>query len=133
MAKPESRQYPRAKIKWPVLIKAGKNSIDAVTLNVTPNGVFISCPKPLRLNEKIELTITAPDFKRSIEAAAEVVWSNKYGPDDEISPRGMGVQFTKISSGDRKFIAEVVLNHFKSKDLEPRFLETLKTIVIEAD
>jgi uncharacterized protein (TIGR02266 family) len=129
----EGRRYPRAKIKWPVVVKAGKATIDAVTLNITPSGVFISCPKPLRLSEIFELTITAPDYKRSITATAEVVWSNKYGPDDEVSPRGMGVQFTKISSEDRKFLAEAVLSHFKSKDLEPKFLETLKTIVIEPD
>ena len=133
MTPPGSRQYPRAKIKWPVEIKANQGTIDAVTLDVTPSGVFIGCPKPLGLNEVLELVINVPDGDRRISATAEVVWSNKYGPDDEITPRGMGVQFTKISSDDRKFIAEAVLSHFKDEDIEPKFLETLKTIVIEPD
>ena len=44
-----------------------------------------------------------------MKASVEVVFSNKYGPDDDISPRGMGVRFLNISGGERKVIAEEVL------------------------
>jgi hypothetical protein len=49
------------------------------------------------------MTINAPS--RSFEAKGLVVWSNIYGRDDEITPRGMRVRFIKISSQDRLFIA----------------------------
>jgi hypothetical protein len=66
-----------------------------------------------------------------LKASAEVVWSNIYGPDDEISPRGMGVRFIKMPSETRKFIAQASLEHFKSVNLEPELLQTLSTLVID--
>ena len=75
--------------------------------------------------------INAPD--QPIEAKAEVIWSNIYGPDDDISPRGMGVRFIEISGEHRRVIAKVALEHLKSKKVDPRELEALQTLVIDAD
>ena len=127
----EKRLYPRGKYKWPVVFKTERSSINGVTLNVGPDGVFVSCHKPARLNEVGELTINIPDTNNSIKAQAEVVWSNIYGPDDEITPRGMGVRFIRISSEDRKFIATAVLGQLKSLEVDPALLNTLSTLIIE--
>jgi uncharacterized protein (TIGR02266 family) len=129
----ERRVYPRAKIKWPVKVKTDKETMDGVTSDVTPNGVFIHCNKPLRLNVLFEMAINIPNSEHSITAKAEVVWSNRWGPDDEISPRGMGVRFVKITSEARKFIARAVINNLKSKEVAPELLQTLQTLVIEID
>ena len=129
----ERRIYPRAKIKWPVKLETDNGTMDGVTSDVTPNGVFIHCQKPLKLNVVFEMAIDIPNSKHSIEAKAEVVWSNRWGPDDEISPRGMGVRFVKISSEARKFIARAAMNHLKSKEDAPELLQTLQTLVIEID
>jgi uncharacterized protein (TIGR02266 family) len=129
----ERRVYPRAKIKWPVKVKTNKETMDGVTSDVTPNGVFIRCNKPLRLNVVFEMAISIPNSEHSITAKAEVVWSNRWGPDDEISPRGMGVRFVKITSEARKFIARAVMSNLKSKEVSPELLQTLQTLVIEID
>ena len=129
----ERRAYPRAKIKWAVTVKTDKGTMDGVTSDVTPNGVFIHCQKPLRLNVVFEMAIDIPNSEHSITAKAEVVWSNRWGPDDEISPRGMGVRFVKISSEARKFIARAAMNNLKSKEVAPELLQTLQTLVIEMD
>jgi uncharacterized protein (TIGR02266 family) len=129
----ERRDYPRAKIKWPVKVKTDKGTMDGVTSDVTPNGVFIHCQKPLRLNVVFEMAIDIPNSEHSITAKAEVVWSNRWGPDDEISPRGMGVRFVKISSEARKFIARTAMNNLKSNEVAPELLQTLQTLVIEID
>ncbi len=129
----ERRDYPRAKIKWPVKVKTDKGTMDGVTSDVTPNGVFIHCQKPLKLNVVFEMIINIPNSKSSLTAKAEVVWSNRWGPDDEISPRGMGVRFVKISSEARKFIARAAMNNLKSKEVAPELLQTLQTLVIEID
>jgi hypothetical protein len=81
----ERRVYPRAKIKWPVKVKTDKGSMDGVTSDLTPNGVFIHCQKPLRLNVVFEMIIKIPNSEQSLEAKSEVVWSNRWGPDDEIA------------------------------------------------
>jgi hypothetical protein len=72
------------------------------------------------------MSINAPE--KSLHVKAEVVWSNKYGPDDEINPRGMGVRFLKISSQDRKFIAREV----KQNGGGTSELEKLETITIDS-
>jgi len=127
----DRRGYPRAKLKWPVAIQTEEGSTEGVTRNITPDGCFITCRRPLRLNVVFVLTIKIPKSKGSIKATAEVVWSNIYGPDDEISPRGMGVRFIKISSEARKFIAQASLEHFKSLNVEAELLQTLSTLVID--
>ena len=127
----DRRGYPRANIKWPVEAKTAGKTIEGVTSNVTPNGVFIHCNEPFRLNEVFEMCISIPDSNHSLNARAEVVWSNKYGPDDDISPRGMGVRFLRISSETRKFIARAALDYLKSKKVAPELLQTLSTLVID--
>ena len=86
----------------------------------------------LRINDVVELSIDIPNSNQTLKARAEVIWSNRYGPDDEISPRGMGVRFIRITSEARKFIAQSALNYFKSKEVAPELLQTLKTLVIDA-
>jgi len=127
----DRRVYPRAKLKWPVKIKTDEGVMEGVTLDITPDGCFISCRKPLKLNVVFDMAIKVPKSKAILKASAEVVWSNIYGPDDEISPRGMGVRFTEIDSKARKFIAQASLEHFKSVDLDSELLQTLSTLVID--
>ena len=78
--------------------------MEGVAVNVNTSSAFIRCSNPLRLNQVFDIIINAPE--RTLSAKAEVVWSNIYGPDDEITPRGMGVRFVNISSEDRKLIAQ---------------------------
>jgi uncharacterized protein (TIGR02266 family) len=129
----ERRIYPRAKINWPVEIKTDRGAMDGVTSNVTPNGVFIHCQKPLKLNVVFEMDLKIPKSDQTISAKAEVIWSNRWGPDDEITPRGMGVRFVKISSEARKFIARAALSYLKSKKIEPELFQTLETLIIDID
>jgi len=129
----EKRDYPRAEIKWQAVVKTDQGTMDGVTSNVTPNGVFIHCQKPLRLNEVFELTINIPNSDQALTAKVEVTWSNRWGPDDEISPRGMGVRFVEISGESRKFIAREALNYLKSEEIAPELLQTLQTLIIDVD
>ena len=127
----DRRAYPRGKYKWPVVFKAENRTVSGVTLNIGPDGCFISCQEPLRLNQVGELTIKIPDSNHTVKASGEVVWSNIYGPDDEISPRGMGVRFIRIASEDRKFIATAVLGQLKTLKVDPALLNTLSTLIID--
>ena len=81
----------------------------------------------------VDMVITAPYESQSVKA--EVVWSNIYGPDDNINPRGMGVRFLAISGEDRKVIAKAVMQHLKSskEDIDPKHLQTLQTLIIEPE
>ena len=127
----DGRGGPRIKIKWPVTVKTAEDSMDGVSFDLGADGAFVSCARPLRLNEVFDMVINAPD--QAIEAKAEVIWSNIYGPDDDITPRGMGVRFIQISGEHRRVIAKVALEHLKSEKVDPRELEALQTLVIDSD
>ena len=127
----EQRDYPRAKLKWYVEAKSAGGTIDGVTLSINPDGAFISCPKPLRLNEVFDMAMKVPGLDRQIMATAEVVWSNIYGPNDEITPRGMGVRFVSISGQDRTFIAKASLDALKTTVMDPTLLRSLETLIID--
>ncbi len=128
-----TEQVIKAKLKWPVSIKANGNSSDGVTLNLSTNGAYIKCAKPLRLNEVFDMTLQVPNSKDSIEAEVEVVLSNVYGPDDEISPRGMIVRFLELSSEDRRTIAKAIFKHLESdkETVDPEKLQALQTLTID--
>lgn len=128
-----TQYYPKARIKWAVLIENGEHSFEGVTLILNPNGAYIGCAKPLNLYQVCNVTIKVPDSDNPIKATAEVVFSNKYGPDDNISPRGMVVRFLNISGEDRKVIAKEVLQNIESEKMDSHSLQALKTIVIDQE
>ena len=128
-----SEQALKAKLKWPVSIKANGSSSEGVTLNLSTNQAYIRCAKPLTLNEVFEMTLQVPNSDDPIEAEVEVVLSNIYGPDDEICPRGMIVRFLELSSEDRRTIAKAIFQQLESDNVEidPKKLQTLQTLTIE--
>ena len=133
MAEEENRAYPRAMLKWAVLTKVDGKVIEGVTKDISVSGAYVCCAKPLKLNVVLNMIIKAPD--KSLSVKAEVVWSNIYGPDDNINPRGMGVRFLTISGEDRKVIAKAVMQQLKldKEEIDPKLLQTLETTIIEKD
>jgi hypothetical protein len=74
------------------------------------------------------MVINAPE--KPLNVKAEVVWANTHGPDEEITPRGMGVRFMNITGEDRTIIARVVAKHLAKhrmpEDLQTSMLDTLE-------
>jgi len=128
-----NEQVFKAKIKWHVSIKANGSSSEGVTVNLSTNGAYIRCVKPLRLNEVFDMTLQVPNSDDAIKAQVEVVLSNMYGPDDQISPRGMIVRFLDLADEDRRIIAKAIFKHLESDrdKVDPKKLQTLQTLTIE--
>ena len=116
---------PRANLRWQVNALTPEGQLEGVTKDISTRGAYVCCARPLRLNEVFHMSINSPE--KSLNVKAEVVLSNIHGPDDEITPRGMGVRFLKISSQDRKFIAKEVS---QQSDDAIEF-EKLETITLE--
>jgi hypothetical protein len=128
-----TEQVFKAKLKWHVSIKANGSSSEGVTVNLSTNGAYIRCEKPLRLYEVFDLTLQVPNSDDAIKAQVEVVLSNMYGPDDQISPRGMIVRFLDLADEDRRIIAKAIFKHLESDrdKVDPKKLQTLQTLTIE--
>ena len=133
MVEQENRVYPRGRFKWAVSAKVDDRVIEGVTKDISVSGAYVCCANPLRLNVVFDMLIKAPD--KSLSAKAEVVWSNIYGPDHSINPRGIGIRFLAISEEDRKIIAKAVMKHLQSskEDLDPKHLQSLQTLIIKPD
>lgn len=104
---PETKSTSRAQVKWPVTMDTGEGSADGVITNINNNGAFIRCRRPLRLTETCKLTIESSD-RQIQDVLAEVVWTNIYGPDDDLSPRGMGVRFTGLPETEQRLLRKLI-------------------------
>ena len=125
MLEQENRIYPRGELTWPISAQAGGSVIEGVTRNIGVSGAYVCCARPLRLNEVFDMVINTPDKPLNIKA--EVVWSNIYGPDDKINPRGMGVRFIEISDEARRLITHEVTDN----NLVQEASEYLNTLELE--
>jgi hypothetical protein len=104
--KQERRQYLRAKVSWPVSIRTEKETLERVTYNISPIGAFICGLSLLELHEVVDMIISASDLQ--IEVKARVVWTSNQVPPEEYMPRGMGVEFVKISDEDQETISSFI-------------------------
>jgi len=118
------KKYLKAGVKWYVSAQSAERYVDGVTKEISSRQAYILCKKPFRLNEIVEVIIVAPE--RYLEFKAEVVWSNIYGYDDDITPRGMGVRFLRISEEDQKYISDMIEEHLVASDY-------VKDITTDAD
>jgi len=123
MFRKPDRIFFKPKPQWPISAEVGGRVIYGEAKDISPFGAFIRCRKPLNLNEIFDMIVDTPG--KSLNIKAEVVWSNIYGPDDNITPRGMGVRFVKISNEDRKLI-EKELGQYEIGKEASDFLDTLE-------
>jgi Tfp pilus assembly protein PilZ len=72
-------------------------------------GIFVQCRQPASLNLKLKLLLEFPNLDNPIEVWGEVVWTNMYGPDDAITPRGMGVKFLQEDTDILRTLGEMAL------------------------
>jgi len=113
------RRYPRAELRWPIVISNKRGTIVGETRNIGVDGAFLFCPEPLKKREALKLFIMAPD-RRALEIPARVIWSNQYGPEEDVPPLGMGVRFEGISDEDRDFVSNLVSDHLKKQGIDWR-------------
>jgi len=123
MFKRQNNICPRPELKWSVSAQVGGGIMHGETKDISLQGAFIRCRNPLNLNEVFDMVVDVPE--KSLNVRAEVVWSNIHGPDDKITPRGMGVRFVKISNEDRRIIAQK-LDHYAVGQEACDYLDTLE-------
>ena len=85
--------------------------LGSVITNMSTTGVFVRTPQPLEKGAEVEISFLLPGTKKEIKTKAVVRWSS--GPEagkkrDPGSPQGMGLQFVKMSSPQRKMVNKYV-------------------------
>jgi len=110
----ERRIQPRAEIKWPVTLLSTQAKIDGEIQNVSPSGAFVSCKEPPPVEGSFFVIIKPPD-RQTLSVAGKVIWSTILEPKEGDSSLGIGIQFTNMTPGDRKFLNNLVTLHYKEK------------------
>ena len=98
----------RARLDWPVSIHIEEESFERSTFDIGPDGAFVRGLSLLELYEVFDMTVIGPD--RPIKTKARVVWSRNEavaGVEKDM-PRGMGVEFIKISDEDWNFVSSFI-------------------------
>jgi hypothetical protein len=106
----ERRLQPRIEIRWPVTVLTAKTTIEAEIHNVSPSGAFIWC-KDISLLEGSFFIIIKPPERQSISVAGRAVWSTILNSSESGTSLGVGVQFTNVTLGDRRFLTQLVESH----------------------
>jgi len=115
----EKRRYPRAQIRLPVVFDTAQQLLTGETINIGADGVFISCKDPLRENQIFNLAIIdVPLLNCRLVATARVIWSNVHPPTVGFLPKGMGVQFIRISEEEQKYLSVAVSEHLRIENQE---------------
>ena len=110
----ENRAKPRIEIRWPVTMLTTQEKIEGEIHNVSPSGAFISCKEPPPLEGSFFIIIKPPN-RQTMSVAGKVIWSTIIQPSGGASSLGVGVQFTDMTPGDRKFLSQTVARHYRKK------------------
>lgn len=106
--------YLKVDVKYPVIVLTADGQIQGETKNISTHQAFVRCKDPLRLYDVASMSIQFSKDE-SLLAEGEVIWSNRYGPDDDITPRGMVVRFTRLSPNERKRLHDTIVKQYKKK------------------
>lgn len=111
----ERRLQPRIEIRWPVKVLTTQMTIEAEIHNVSTSGAFISCKDVPPLEGSFFIIIKPPE-RQTISVAGRAVWSTTLHTNESGTSLGVGVQFTNITLGDRRFLSQLVKGHTNKKN-----------------
>jgi Tfp pilus assembly protein PilZ len=110
----ERRLQPRIEIRWPVTVLTTQTTIEAEIHNVSPSGAFISCKDVPPLEGSFFIIIRPPE-RQTISVAGKAVWSTTLQTNESGTSLGVGIQFTNITRGDRRFLNQLVKGHIDDR------------------
>lgn len=96
----------RIKTECPAIIERSDGFIRVGIREITLNGAFVTCPRPLEVGETFQIKMIFQN-QNPLTLEADVVWNNNNVPGDQVVARGMKVRFLKLSDEDRLFLNEM--------------------------
>ena len=116
------RRISRIEGSWPVVVLTPSGALTAETRNISPQGAFIVCDRPIPPREELRLFIMFPN-SRYLDILAKVTWWYPYGSMEDKTPRGMGLRFTRISDADREFISSLASGYLRAESEKGSFMK----------
>ena len=105
--KDEKRNLPRVEVKWPITIFTDNDTMEGESRNITTEGLYICCDKPLPLKDVFRMTIKPPHHQ-AIGVTGKIVWSDLYGLDDDKGVYCMGICLVEITDEEKRLLNDMV-------------------------
>ena len=108
--------YPAIKVRYPVTLLTAEGHVQGETRLINNRGALIHCHRPPRLHETATISIDISESE-TLMVEAKVVRLEFYESDnnDQISPRGMVVRFTRLSTIGRKRLRNLIAKQYVMK------------------
>jgi hypothetical protein len=100
----ERRRSLRRVVTWPATVFTSHAQVEGQIENIGPSGAFISFPESPPFEGSFQMVIKAPNHQ-TMNIDARVIWSTVLSANEGSPHFGVGVEFTRISDGDRQFFA----------------------------
>jgi Tfp pilus assembly protein PilZ len=111
----ERREYPRAEVKWPVILITSEAQIEGEIINSTPKGLFVSCAVVPPSEGVLRLVIKVPG-RPTMNVAGKVIWTTIIDTTESGASLGVGIQFTEISESDLKVLHEAMTEQHRDEE-----------------
>ena len=86
----ERRHCDRADVCWPITIYHDEEEIEGEAKNISSEGLYVYCDKPLPVNKILSVSIFPPE-QQTISAKGKVIWSDLYGIEGDESKEAYGI------------------------------------------
>ncbi len=108
--------YPAIKVRYPVTLLTSEGHVNGETRLINNRGALIRCHQPPHLHEAATMSIDISE-NETLMVEAEVVRLEFYELDnnDQVTPRGMVVRFTNLSTIGRKRLRNLIAKHYAMK------------------
>lgn len=112
----KTHRYSAVEVRYPVTVLTAEGHQEGETQLINNKGALIRCQKPPSLYERATISIDISE-RETLIAEGEVVRLEFYEPDvnQVISPHGMVVRFTHLSSVGRRLLRNVIAKHYAKK------------------
>ena len=95
--------FSRAEVRWQVYFFTQHGEIKGETVNISPEGVMVSCQELPPLEDNFRVVLKPPDH-HPLDITGKVVWTTICNPVSGTDSIGVDVQFVSISDKDRFYL-----------------------------
>ena len=111
---PKRHHYSRTEVRWEVHFFTDHGHMEGETVNISPEGVMVSCKELPPLEDNFRLVIRPPDHY-PLDLTGRVVWTTICNPVSGAESIGVDIQFMSIGEKDRLYLQGLGSVHFEEK------------------
>ena len=104
---PKRHHLSRTEVKWQVHFFTPHGEIKGETVNISLEGVMVSCQDLPPLEDNFRLVLKPPDH-HPLNITGKVVWTTICNPVSGANSIGVDIQFVSISDKDRLYLQSII-------------------------